>query len=33
MRSLSIEVNGQLSRFCQQCGKFEPVEAFDDNKR
>jgi hypothetical protein len=33
MRCLSLDINGQLSRFCQQCGKFEPVEAFDNNKR
>lgn len=33
MRCLSLDINGQLSRFCQQCGKFEPLEAFDDNKR
>lgn len=33
MRCLSIEVDGRLSRFCQQCGKFEPVEAFDGTKR
>ncbi|WIA37800.1 hypothetical protein OEZ86_014665 [Tetradesmus obliquus] len=33
MRSLAITVNGTLCRFCQQCAKFEPVEAFDSNKR
>jgi hypothetical protein len=33
MRSQSIEVGGRLCRFCQQCGKFEPVEAFDGIKR
>lgn len=33
MRCLSLDINGQLSRFCQQCGKFEPLEAFDNNKR
>lgn len=33
MRSLAITVDGVLSRFCQQCAKFEPVEAFDGSKR
>jgi hypothetical protein len=33
MRCLSLDINGQMSRFCQQCGKFEPLEAFDGNKR
>jgi hypothetical protein len=33
MRCLSLDINGQMSRFCQQCGKFEPLEVFDDDKR
>ncbi|KAF8058442.1 SBP2 [Scenedesmus sp. PABB004] len=33
MRCLAISVDGVPSRFCQQCAKFEPVEAFDGTKR
>lgn len=33
MRSLSLQINGQACRFCQQCGRFEPLHAFDDAKR
>ncbi|KAF6262692.1 hypothetical protein COO60DRAFT_1635691 [Scenedesmus sp. NREL 46B-D3] len=33
MRSLALTVDGALCRFCQQCAKFEPVEAFDGSKR
>eukprot|EP00775_Hariotina_reticulata_P007110 gene7110-7324_t len=33
MRSLSLQINGQSCRFCQQCGRFEPLQAFDGAKR
>jgi hypothetical protein len=33
MRSLAITVDGTLCRFCQQCARFEPVDAFDGTKR
>jgi hypothetical protein len=33
MRSLAITVDGTLCRFCQQCARFEPVDAFDGSKR
>lgn len=29
----SIVLNGSTSRFCQQCGRFQPVEDFDDDKK
>lgn len=28
-----IERDGQRVRFCQQCGRFQPLDEFDDNKR
>ncbi len=33
LRSLSLVVDGQLSRFCFQCGKFEPLSNFEGDKR
>ncbi len=33
LRSLSLMVDGTLSRFCFQCGKFEGLENFEGDKR
>lgn len=33
MRSLVIDMDGVETRFCQQCGKFEPVDRFEGTKR
>lgn len=29
----SMELNGQTVRFCQQCGKFQPISEFHDDRR
>lgn len=28
-----MEINGALVRFCQQCGRFQPLTEFDDSKK
>lgn len=28
-----VGLDGELKRFCQQCGRFHPLTAFDENKR
>lgn len=33
LRSLAILVDGEPQRFCQQCGRFHELNAFDGNKR
>lgn len=33
LSSMVAPVNGVDSRFCQQCGKFQPLEEFDADKR
>lgn len=33
LRSWSLMVEGVVQRFCQQCGRFQPVEDFDEKKR
>jgi len=33
MTKESIERNGRLERFCQQCGRFHPLEEFEGSKR
>jgi hypothetical protein len=30
---MCAKVNGIDSRFCQQCGKFQPLDEFDADKR
>lgn len=33
LSSMCASVNGIDCRFCQQCGKFQPLEEFDADKR
>jgi hypothetical protein len=33
LSAMCARVNGVDSRFCQQCGKFQPLEEFDADKR
>ncbi|GLI61791.1 hypothetical protein VaNZ11_004291 [Volvox africanus] len=33
LRSLQLLVDGRIQRFCQQCGKFQDIEEFDEEKR
>uniref|UniRef100_A0A061RYR4 Squamosa promoter-binding-like protein 7-like n=1 Tax=Tetraselmis sp. GSL018 TaxID=582737 RepID=A0A061RYR4_9CHLO len=32
-KALSVDINGEPHRFCQQCNKFHPLSAFDKDKR
>jgi hypothetical protein len=31
--ALAAPIGGVACRFCQQCGKFQPLEEFDTDKR
>jgi hypothetical protein len=33
LAAMSATVDGVESRFCQQCGKFQPLTEFDQDKR
>lgn len=33
LSAMCAKVGGVDSRFCQQCGKFQPLEDFDSDKR
>jgi hypothetical protein len=33
LAAMSAKVDGVDSRFCQQCGKFQPLTEFDQDKR
>lgn len=33
LRSFALSVEGRAQRFCQQCGRFHDLEAFDGEKR
>ncbi|KAF6250912.1 SBP domain-containing protein, partial [Scenedesmus sp. NREL 46B-D3] len=33
LAAMSATVDGVDSRFCQQCGKFQPLTEFDQDKR
>lgn len=33
MKSVSVGIGGIPQRFCEQCGRFHPLEEFDGNKR
>ena len=33
LKTLSIEMHGRPSRFCQQCARFQPLTDFEGSKR
>ncbi|EFJ44308.1 hypothetical protein VOLCADRAFT_64981, partial [Volvox carteri f. nagariensis] len=33
LKTLSLCIEGKLSRFCQQCGRFHGLEEFEGSKR
>lgn len=33
LKTPEVQLHGQLARFCQQCGRFQPLEDFQDTRR